>query len=164
MARIRINLELLKAAHKHAFLAGEAIEDKDVQTKGKHVGQFQDIIIELNSKFAWSIWDNLLYTSTSANINMRASRMRQCLNTIQELMDEYRKTDKIVSCLNEDTRAGTVVSETIRRRNGEPENMFEASLWLVCLDDKIVFKHATKEEFEAATDKNRKEYDEQCGL
>ena len=101
----QILLMLYQAAIKNCKKAIKAIEDNDIQEKGKHIGSFQDIVIELNNSLDFeiggdvakelsSLYDYLLYASSQANINLDTAPMQSCLEVISTLYDGWLEAIK----------------------------------------------------------------------
>ncbi len=96
----QVLLMLYQAAIKSCKKAIDAMEKKDLKSKGEHISKLQDIVIELNNGLNFevggdvalelsSLYDYLLYASTQANIKLDRSQLDGCLNVLQTLYDGW---------------------------------------------------------------------------
>ena len=83
-----------------------ALEKKDVLEKAKHIGKFQDIIIELSECLDYTVdeknntnvaqdlgrlYDYICSTATQASFKMDPEPMKECLKLIQTLYDGWNE-------------------------------------------------------------------------
>ena len=108
----QILLMLYQAAIKNCKKAIVAIEEKDIAGKGKYIGSFQDIVIELNNSLDFevggdvakelsSLYDYLLYASTQANMNIDKQPLESCLEVLNTLYVGWRDAIKSLKNNNE---------------------------------------------------------------
>lgn len=101
----QILLMLYQAAIKNCKKAIEAIDAKEIATKGEHIGKLQDIVIELNSSLDFevggdvakelsSLYDFILFSSTQANIKMDKEPLNGCLSVLETLYDGWQQAIK----------------------------------------------------------------------
>lgn len=96
----QILLMLYQAAIKNCKKAIEAIEKKDLPSKGIFIGKLQDIVIELNNSLDFevggdvarelsSLYDYMIYSSTQANIKIEKEPLEGVLNVLNTLYDGW---------------------------------------------------------------------------
>ena len=103
----QILLMLYQAAIKNCKKGIEAIEKRDIASKGEHIGKLQDIIIELNSSLDFkiggqvatelsSLYDFILFSSTQANIKIEKAPLEGCLEVLKTLYEGWQEAVKKV--------------------------------------------------------------------
>jgi flagellar protein FliS len=101
----QVLLMLYQAAIKNCKKAIEAIEQKDVASKGMYIGKMQDIVIELTNsldhevggevaKELTSLYDYIIYSSTQANIKIDKEPLTGCLNVLNTLYQGWSEAIK----------------------------------------------------------------------
>ena len=105
-SREEVLLMLYRGAIKEAKKAISALEKKDVLEKAKHVGKFQDIIIELSESLDYSVderdnvtvaqdlgrlYDYICSIATQASFKMDPEPMKECLKLVQTLYDGWNE-------------------------------------------------------------------------
>jgi flagellar protein FliS len=101
----QILLMLYQAAIKNCKKAIEAIENKQIATKGEYIGKLQDIVIELNNSLDFeiggdvakelsSLYDYILFASTQANIKIDAEPLEGCLKVLNTLYEGWNEAIK----------------------------------------------------------------------
>jgi len=101
----QILLMLYQAAIKNCRKAIQAVEEKNIPDKGKYIGNFQDIVIELNNSLDFevggdvakeltSLYDYLLYASSQANINLDPAPLVSCEEVVTTLYDGWLEAIK----------------------------------------------------------------------
>ena len=101
----QILLMLYQAAIKNCKKGIEAIKKNDIQKKGEHIGQMQDIIVELTNsldhniggeitKELNSLYDFILHESTQANIHLDSKKLEGCHNILTTLYEGWTKAVK----------------------------------------------------------------------
>ena len=108
----QILLMLYQAAIKNCKKAIESIEAKQIGAKGEYIGKLQDIILELNNsldhevggevaKELASLYDDLMYASTQANIKIDAEPLKGCLNVLTTLYEGWVEAIKSLKATNQ---------------------------------------------------------------
>lgn len=103
----QILLMLYQAAIKNCKKSIEAIQNKQIATKGEYIGKLQDIVIELNNSLDFeiggdiakelsSLYDYILFASTQANIKIDAEPLEGCLNVLTTLYDGWSEAIKSI--------------------------------------------------------------------
>ena len=105
-SREEVLLMLYRGAIKEAKKAITALKKKDVLEKAKHIGKFQDIIIELSECLDYTVdeknntnvaqdlgrlYDYICSTATQASFKMDPELMKECLKLIQTLYDGWNE-------------------------------------------------------------------------
>jgi flagellar protein FliS len=112
----QILLMLYQAAIKNCKKAIEAIEQKNIQKKGEHIGKMQDIIVELSNSLDFevggevakelsSLYDYILYSSTQANIKIEKSHLEGCLKVLNTLYDGWTEAIKNLKTQNNPSKS-----------------------------------------------------------
>jgi flagellar protein FliS len=92
----QILLMLYQSAIKSCKKAIEAVENKQIATKGEQIGKLQDIVIELSNSLDFEVggevakelsalYDYILYASTQANIKIKKEPLEGCLKVLNTL-------------------------------------------------------------------------------
>ena len=101
----QILLMLYQAAIKHCKKAMQAIDEKDLATKGESIGRLQDIVIELSNSLDFevggdvarelaSLYDYIMYSTTQANIKVDKAPLESSLRVLTTLYDGWAQAIK----------------------------------------------------------------------